>query len=282
MIAALLAALLLQQADGLAAYRAHDYAKAADAFQKALESQKPGTAEYRQMLLLLGQSYYLSARIPQALEYLEKAAAAGVRSNELFYMLGNAYIQNREPAKAVRAFGDMFGVPPDSAAAHLITAQMMVRKEFEEFALKELATALQLNPNLPGAHYLIGELAMFRGQFDKSIAELQKEIAINPNFAMAYYKLGDAYTRREEWDAALPQLQRSVWLNPTYSGPYILLGKCYFKKNDLPNAEAMLRQSIRMDPNNYSAHYLLGQTLVAAGKTEEGRKMLELSQQLRK
>jgi Flp pilus assembly protein TadD len=43
----------------------------------------------------------------------------------------------------------------------------------------------------------------------------------------------------------------------------------------------MLRQAIRMDPNNYSAHYLLGQTLMQAGKTEEGRKMLQQSQQLR-
>jgi hypothetical protein len=37
-----------------------------------------------------------------------------------------------------------------------------------------------------------------------------------------------------------------------------------------------------MDPQNYSAHYLLGQTLTAEGKTEEGRKMLERSQELRK
>ena len=159
---------------GWQAYRAHDYAKAADAFEKALEAQKPDTPEYRQTLLLLGQSYYMSARIPQALEYLEKAVAAGVRTNEVFYMMGNGYIQNREPAKAVRAFADMFGVAPDSAAAHLITAQMMVRQEFEEFALKELATALQLNPNLPEAHYLIGELAMFRGQLDKAICRIRK------------------------------------------------------------------------------------------------------------
>ena len=45
--------------------------------------------------------------------------------------------------------------------------------------------------------------------------------------------------------------------------------------------EGMLRQAIRMDPQNSSAHYLLGQTLMQAGRTEEGRKLLERSQQLR-
>jgi cytochrome c-type biogenesis protein CcmH/NrfG len=36
-----------------------------------------------------------------------------------------------------------------------------------------------------------------------------------------------------------------------------------------------------MDPQNYSSHYLLGQTLMEAGRTQEGREMLQRAQQLR-
>ncbi len=266
----------------MSAYRQRQYAKAADAFAQALKLETPGTTQYRESLLLLGQSYYLSARIPQALETLEKAVAAGARTNEVFYMLGNGYIQNREPDRAVSAFALMFQVPRDSAAAHLIAGQMMVRQEFEEMARKEVERALELDSRIPEAHYLLGQLAIFRGELDAGIQEMHKEIELNPNFAMAYYRLGDAYQRREEWDSAIPQLQRSIWLNPTYSGPYILLGKAYLKKKELLNAEGMLRQAIRVDPQNYSAHYMLGQTLVQEGKTEEGRKMLEQSAKLRK
>lgn len=283
-----LALLLLQSAApedahaaGLAAYRQRQYAKAAEAFSRALPREQPGTPEHRETLLLLGQSHYLSARIPQALEYLEKAAAAGARESEVFYMLGNGYIQSRDAERAVRAFAALFGVPDGSAAAHLIAAQMMIRQEFEDLARVELARALELNASIPEAHYLLGQLAIFRGELDQGIEELRKEIAINPNFAMAHYRLGDAHARREEYDAAIPHLQRSVWLNPAYSGPYILLGKAYLKKKDATNAEAMLRQAIRMDPRNYSAHYLLGQALMQAGKGEEGRQMLERSRQLR-
>jgi len=97
---------------------------------------------------------------------------------------------------------------------------------------------------------------------------------------MVYYKLGDAYTRREDWDLAIPQLELSVWLNPDYSGPYILLGKCYFKKQRLAESEAALRRALRLDPQNYSATYMLGQTLLALGRTEEGKQALEKSRSL--
>ena len=268
-------------AAGVAFYKERQFAKTIETMQRAIAAEKPGTAEYRESAVILGQSYYLTSRLPEASGWLQKAVDDGARINEVFYMLGNCYIQQREPAKARAAFAAMFGVPFDSAAAHLLTAQFMVRQEFEEFAAKELTAALELDPKIPQAHYLLGIMATFRNDIDKALEELKKEIAINPDFAMAHYKLGDAYTRREDWNNAIPALQRSVWLNPDYSGPYILLGKAYLKKEDLGSAEGMLRRAIRMDPGNYQAHYMLGQVLMKAGKTDEGKAMLEESRKLR-
>ena len=278
--------LLFLQSDphqsALALYRQKQYSQAAEMFQQALASEPKDGREYRESVLLLGQSYYLSGKLQQAIPWLEKAAQSGANAVEVRYMLGNLYIQTRQPDKAVTAFAPMFGVAPDSAAAHLLTAQFMVRQEFEDDAQKEVQKALQINPQLPEAHYLLGEIATFRAKIDVAIEELTHEVALNPNFAMAYYKLGDAYTRREQWDFAIPHLQRSIWLNPNYSGPYILLGKAYWKRGDLTNAEGMLRRAIVLDPQNSSAHYVLGQTLVQAGHAEEGKQMLEKSQQLKR
>ena len=266
---------------GVEFYRQRQFVKTIESLERAVATEKPGTPEYRESAVILGQSYYLTARMPEAAAWLQKAVNDGVRVNEVFDMLGNCYIQQREPAKSRAAFAAMFSVPFESAAAHLLTAQFMVRQEFEEFAQTELARAVELDPKIPQAHYLLGMMAIFRNELDKGIEEMRQEISINPDFAMAHYRLGDAYTRRDDWDAAIPPLQRAVWLNPDYSGPYMLLGKAYFKKKDLGSAEGMLRRAIKMDPVNYQAHYMLGQVLMEAGKTEEGRKMLEESQKLR-
>jgi tetratricopeptide (TPR) repeat protein len=277
--------LLIMLADdhsaGVEFYKQRQFSKTIESLERAVATEKPGTQEYRESAVILGQSYYLSARLPEATAWLQKAVNDGVRINEVFYMLGNCYIQQREPAKSRAAFAAMFSVPFDSAAAHMLTAQFMIRQEFEEFAQKELASAVELDPKIAQAHYLLGMMAIFRNELDKGIEEMRQEISINPGFAVAHYKLGDAYTRREDWDAAIPPLQRSVWLNPDYSGPYILLGKAYFKKKDLGSAEGMLRRAIKLDSANYQAHYMLGQVLIEAGKPEEGRRMLEESQKLR-
>ncbi len=266
---------------GVLHYRAREYPAAIESLKHAVEAA-PSSTTYKEAVQMLGLSYYLSGHLKDAIPWLEKFAQTGARGPDVFYMLGNCYIQSVDPEKARVAFARMFDVAPDSAAAHLLTAQMMVRQEFEDLATKELHRALEIDPRIPEAHFLLGELAIFRARLDEAVAELRAEIAINPNFGAAYYRLGDAYTRREEWDTAIPLLQKSIWLNPTFSGPYILLGKAYLKKGDVVNAEAMLRRAVKMDALNSSAHYLLGQTLVQTGHAEEGREMMRRSQELRK
>ena len=267
---------------GIVQFNLREYAGAAEAFRRALKSEAEDSPAHQESLQFLARSLYLSGRVQEAIPWLEKSRSAAADSVEILYMLGNGYIQAIQPEQARASFAELFGTPPDSAAAHLLTAQMMVRQELEELAEKELSRALQIDPKIPGAHFLLGELAIYHAQIDRAVEELRKELEINPNFASAYYRLGDAYTRREQWDMAIPHLQRSVWLNPFYSGPYILLGKAYLKKRQLANAEGVLRKALQMDPQNSSAHYLLGQVLQQSGRPEEGRQELRRSQQTRR
>lgn len=257
------------------------YLPAAAAFEQAIQGEAEGGKRYGEVAFWIGQSYYLAARHAESIAWLERSIAAGLSQQEALYMLGNAAIRTQDASRARKAFARMFAVEEESAAARLITAQFMVRLEFEDMAAKELKAALALDARLPEAHYMLGVIATFRSELDLAISELKAEIALNPNFALAYYKLGDAYSRREDWTQAIPLLQKAIWLNPTHSGPFILLGKGYLKRNELSNAEGILRRGIALDPLNYSAHYLLGQTLNQAGKTAEGKVMLEKSQQLR-
>jgi tetratricopeptide (TPR) repeat protein len=259
----------------LTAYKQHQFPEAAAHFTEALKSEKPGSPEYEESVLLLGQTLFLQAKYAEAIPWLEKATAGKSPPAEAAYMLGNACILTRQSEKAVEAFAKLFRVEPDSAAAHLTTAQMMLHHEVDAEAAKQAKLALKLDPRIPQAHFLLGEIAILHAEIDEAIAELNQEIAINPGYAMAWYRLGDAYSRREDWEQAMAPLERSVWLNPNYSAPFILLGNGYLKRKELANAEGVLRHALQLDPQNLSAHYLLGQTFLREGKTEEAKKEMD-------
>jgi len=256
------------------AFNQHRYAEAVQQFTEALKTETAGSAEYQESAFLLGESLYLQKKFADAVPWFEKAAAGGSRALAATFMEGNAYLQGHADDKALQSFASVFQVAPGSAAAHLMTAEMMLREQMTQGAEQEARRAIELDARVPQAHYILGEVALSRGDTAQAIAELQKEIEINPGFAMAYYRLGDAYTRRSAWDEAVSWLERSIWLNPNFSGSYVLLGKAYLNRGDLEDAERSLRHATQMDPRSQPAHHLLGETLVRAGKTEEGRKEL--------
>ncbi len=256
---------------GIDLYKQQKYADAVAALEEAVKSEDPRSPEYKESVLFIGQSYFMLSQAPKAIPWLEKVSNV----NEANYMLGYAYLQAGQLDQSEAAFARLFQLKADSAAAHLVAAQMMMKKEYEEQAVKEANSALALDAKIPEAHFVLGEVEISRGRLDEGIADLEKELANNASFAMAWYRLGDAYTRKQNWEVAIPHLQRAVWLNPDFSGPYILLGRCYFKQHNFENAEGILRRALLIDPNNHAAIYLLGQTLSAAGKKEEAKIVLD-------
>jgi tetratricopeptide (TPR) repeat protein len=267
----------LAQELGITYYKAGDYLKAIDAFKKATQ-EDPDDKEDVQ---LLGLSNYLAGRPADAIPLLEKVQGWYPRANvDASYILGVCYIQTKDYPKARVAFARMFDVAPDSAAAYLFTARMLLRQEFDPIAEEYAQKAIALDPKLPLAHFFLGELHLYKSKIPEAIADFQAELALNPGHAATYYKLADAYSRTQKFDEAERLLQRSIWLDSTSTGPYILLGKVLEKKGEADLAVRALLHALSMDPNNSVAHHLLGQAYQDMGRTEDAERERKLTQQL--
>ena len=256
---------------GIAYYKKSDYASAIRNFQKALK-ENPDDGEATQ---LMGICLYLAGRPGEAIPYLEKVLSWYPRANvDASYILGVAYIQNKQYEEARRSFARMFGFSGDSAASYLFCGRILLRLEFtsvtEEYALKAIA----LDPKLPMAHYLLGELYLYQSKTDQAITQFEQELALNPSYSNVYYKLGDAYSRVERYEDAERFLQRSIWLDPNSSGPYIILGRVLLKKSEPELAARALQRAISMDPGNPVPHQLLGQAYRTLGQTADAEREL--------
>jgi tetratricopeptide (TPR) repeat protein len=265
---------------GVAYYHANDHARAIERLAPIADKLPDGTIERKEAVQVLGLSYFLAGRFADAVPRLEATRQWAADNPELGYVLGQAYVQINRPDRARQTFARTFGVQEESAAAHLVTAQMMIRMEFEALAESELKEAIRKDPGLPQANALLGQMALFRGRLDEAISLTEREIALNPTSATAFSQLGDAKVRQGKWDDAIVALQKSIWLNPFYSAPYIVLGKAYLQKGQMATAEGMLTRAIEYDPNNRTAHYLLGQLLQRTGRQEDAKREFAIAEKL--
>jgi len=262
---------------GTAFYKKSDFPRAIEYLKKAVAAG-PANGEAVQ---LLGLSYYLGGHPADAIPLLEKVQGWFSRANvDAAYILGICYIQTKDYPQARKAFGKMFDVPPDSAAAYLFTARMLLRQEYDPVAEEYAQKAATLDPKLPLVHFLLGELYLYKSRLPQAIAEFQKELAINPAHAATYYKLADAYSRVLKYEDAERLLQRSIWLDATSTGPYILMGKVLEKKGEFDLAVRALQRAATMDPNNPTTHHLLGQAYRDMGKKDEAESELKLAEEL--
>ena len=262
---------------GTAYYKKSDFPKAIEYLKKATAADSANNEATQ----LLGLSYYLGGHPADAIPLLEKVQGWYPRANvDASYILGICYIQTRSYDQARKAFGKMFDVPGDSAAAYLFTARMLLRQEYDPVAEEYAQKAVALDPKLPLVHFLLGELYLYKSRVDEAIAEFQKELAINPAHAATYYKLADAYSRVQKFEDAERLLQRSIWLDSTSTGPFILMGKVLEKKGEYELAVRSLQRAATMDPNNPTTHHLLGQAYRDMGKKEEADSELKIAEEL--
>ncbi|MFN2974718.1 tetratricopeptide repeat protein [Terriglobus aquaticus] len=230
---------------------------------------------------LRGLTLYRLGRPAEAIPLLEKAHTWTPETKaDPAYILALCYIDTLRFDDARRAFAEQYSFPPDSAAAHLLAARMLLRREYVNVAEAEGRKALAADPKLPGANMLLGEIALAHEHLDEALANFSAEAKLDPLNGNVYERMGDAESRKGDYNAAARSLQRAVLLAPNSTGPYILLGKVMLRRNDAVTAAGYLERAERMDNHNYMTHSLLGQAYRAMGRTADAQRETSISSQL--
>ncbi len=262
---------------GVAYYHEKEYLEAAIYLEKAWQENP----EDRDAVQLLGLSYYFTGKPAEAIPALEKVRTWNPKASiDAIYILGLCYILARNYPQALETYAQLYGLPSDSAAAHLLLSRVLLRQGFDPVAENEVRKALSLSPQLPLAHFTLGEYYVYSGDYPKAVQEFEDELTLNPGYAPALTHLGDVYWRLGRYDDAEKVSQRSIWLDSTSSDPYVIMGKALVKKGQLALAERALQRSIALDPGSYTAHYFLGQLYRQMGRADAAERELKAAAQI--
>lgn len=191
-------------------------------------------------LMVLGQAYLVKHDATAAIATFERIVALNRdnefamidrRMNQVYYRLGELYLERGEYGKAAEALHEAIAVDPTDADANYLLAVTYQSMGDHTAAIVTFEEALRFVPNFPEAYaglrdsyrslnkagealYATAMLEYARGEYGAAATKLEEAAKIAPSFAAIDLGLGLVYEQLGKSDAALTALHRYIKTNP--------------------------------------------------------------------
>jgi tetratricopeptide (TPR) repeat protein len=238
-----------------------------------------------------GKTYFMLGEFPKSVGELETALRLAPTDYDIAYTLGLAHLKQHELAPARQIYERMLAQLGDRPQLHIIFGRAYRETAFLPEALEEFKRAVALDPHFPRAHYYLGLTYLLKdgaARLDDAAGEFNFELASHPEEFFANYYLGIIYVIRRKWEPAIALLEKAARSEPANPDPYFHLGQAYQSLGRHAEAIEVLKKSIALNPelshNDYqvaTAHYRLGQSLLKAGRQDEGERELQTAAELK-
>jgi tetratricopeptide (TPR) repeat protein len=273
-----------------AALDADDPAKAKILAQEAL-ALLPEAADQKQAktMHVLAQALWGTGDRKQSIDEY-KAAAALDPSFTNVYAVGTTYLTLGDKVTAARIFTEIVAKFGDTLTVRMQLGRAYALATDYPEAVQEFKRALAKDNRMPGLHYSLGAAMMQasgEAAYPEAEAEFRKELAIQPNDRLSYPQLGRIALARHDYKKTESDLVRANELDPGNPDTLRLSAQLYTEMGKTDEAEAALRNAIAATPDpsrhHYEiarAHYQLGRLLLQSGDMDEGKKEMQISEDL--
>jgi tetratricopeptide (TPR) repeat protein len=179
----------------------------------------------------------------------------------------------------------------DKASSHFRFGLAYYGGEFPDEAIREFHKAIEQDPNAVDQHYYLGLSYLGHNPeagFARAEPEFRAELNVNPNDFRSHYMLGYIAWKQRNFANAEQELRTTLAIKPDDPNTLLVLSEVFRDSGRLTEAEPLLRRAIELynkqEEENYevvSAHYILGQILQRTGRSDDARKELTLSEEIR-
>ncbi len=228
---------------------------------------------------LLATAQLSSGQANLAVRAFEELRRVDHANSGLLYLLGVAYLRQKQPEKARPVLDELI------ATAEPAKANFVLGKAYYESARFDEAEAyyrkvIGLAATFPGAH-----LELAKTLISQRDPEAEKELKIaldqDPNDSEALYFLGGFLLQDNRVKEALPFLERARELNPGFWGTYFYLGKARLAMKQAREAVALFEKASALNPGESSAYYQLGRALAQCGRAAEAERAMAKVKELK-
>jgi protein O-mannosyl-transferase len=137
-------------------------------------------------------------------------------------------------------------------------------------AIREIETALRLDPHYAEAQNNLGTILWDRGERAEAVACFEKSLELQPYYGAAQNNLGNALLQSGSVREALPHLRMAVAIIPGSEGARFNLGTALMLSGDVQGALGEFQKALAINPSGAATHNSLGSLLCQTGHPEEG------------
>jgi adenylate cyclase len=196
------------------------------------------------------QSLKIDSNNPQAKIGLARAIAQSVNTRVSKDVAADSRL-------ALRLADEGIAANPQSSMAHYVKAEVLRATKDFELGLREIAIAVEYDPNMAIAHALAGIINLWDGKADKTFGHVEKAIRLSPKDpllnAWEYY-ICHAHTHLKHWDEAIKWCNRSVGHTP-YFFAYLDLAVAHAWLGHKEQAKDAIANVLKLMPG-YTVHTL--------------------------
>jgi tetratricopeptide (TPR) repeat protein len=213
----------------------------------------------------------------EAVRQLKEIARAEPASGAAYFYLSTVYTGLGRSDTAYRYLESAMKANPGQGAYYHQLGVIRNREGCRPQALEAFQQALQrgMGNNQSVAWRHVGDMYADLLAPEKAVEAYQNAIQFDPKDAAAHLALGKLYLDRNNSDRATLELSAALKLSPDLEGVHASLGRAWRAAGDPAAAIAVLKEGVERHPSDQDARYVLGQTLLSAGRTDEGRREME-------
>lgn len=232
--------------------------------------QEPGNSE---AIVLLADTSQTKEEIAAAAQQLEKFP----QRNTAAFHLASATLALRkgELGAASDELQQALTAEPNSAQAHLATAYMYVLRKNPTHALPEFKIAAELAPLRSAERIKCAEFQAANGAVGEAKASLQNITRQAPDYLPAWHDLAKIALSEKKYDESLSMLENIFSRDPDNPDARILQSQIWLAKGDNGKATSILDKLNDTYPNNATIKYNLARGYLASNNPAQAIVALE-------
>ncbi|MDX9835429.1 MAG: tetratricopeptide repeat protein, partial [Desulfobulbus sp.] len=200
--------------------------------------------------LLFARSVLMAKEYDNAVKILEDMRAKVPNNVEVLGSLGLAYLGNKQPDNALKAFSEVLSLQPGNTPALVNVARIEQQKgKKKEDIVQLVRDQIKAAPDSAGNLMLLATMLMTEKQYDEALQLTRRVQELQPQMTASYTLGAEIYKRLDKTDEAINEYNKLLASGSNKLQAYMGLGAIHEQRGERELAKKQYQEVLKISPD---------------------------------